>query len=696
MNTDNDQLSRTPQRFQLLEQQGHILDAANEMISTVSLDERLLFLNQAGRQMLGVSPERDLALEPLYVADFHSPQVYALLREHVFPSLLKDSTCWKGDIEFRDLNYRPIPVHLTVISHLDSDGKVAWITGLAKDLREQNALEIQQRLAKRVFDNTIEGIFVTDASARIFQVNPAFTEITGYSPEEVLGKTPRLLRSNHHDAAFYEKLWSEVALNGSWQGEIWNRRKDGSVYLQWLSINCLKNSRDETEYYVAVFHDLSELRAREAEIDYLVNHDPLTGLGNRSQFRDRIEQGIRSGFGSHTKMAVVKIDLGEIQLINDSLGHACSDRLIKQAGSRLKELISRRDSLVRLGADEFGLVVADVRQMLDISQMAFDLKLQLQAPFILGGETLYMNPSIGISFYPDDADNVEDLLRCARTALQEAKAAGRNTFCFYNQDMSHQARDRLVLEQALREAVLGNALSLNFQPKVLLETGEVFAVEVLVRWRHPVLGFISPAVFIPIAERSGLIAELGNWVMQETCRQLAIMKCSGLKILPVAINLSVYELERPGFARHLMDPVKKFGLDPSLFEFEVTETGLMSREEAVIDALKQLRDAGFNVALDDFGTGYSSLSYLRKLPLSSLKIDRAFVTDMTKDKVAASIVRTVIALAESLELEVIAEGVETAEQQVMLLSLGCRKAQGFFFYKPLNLDDFRALLTEGC
>ncbi|QEW07406.1 putative bifunctional diguanylate cyclase/phosphodiesterase [Nitrincola iocasae] len=690
----DERLARTPQQLQLLKQQGYILDAANEMIITVSLDERLLFLNQSGRHLLGVSLERDLTSEPLYVADLHSPKVYEFLREHVFPALLKDTTCWKGDIEFRDLNHQPIPVYLTVISHLDSDGKVASITGLAKDLREQNALEIQQRLAKRVFDNTIEGIFVTDASARIFQVNPAFTEITGYSPEEVLGKTPRLLRSNHHDAAFYEKLWAEVALNGSWQGEIWNRRKDGSVYLQWLSINCLKNSQDETEYYVAVFHDLSELRAREAEIEYLVNHDPLTGLGNRSQFRDRIEQGIRSGFGSHTKMAVIKIDLGEIQLINDSLGHACSDRLIKQAGDRLKELISRRDSLVRLGADEFGLVVADVRQMLDISQMAFDLKLQLQAPFILGGETLYMNPSIGISFYPDDADNVEDLLRCARTALQEAKAAGRNTFCFYNQDMSHQARDRLVLEQALREAVLGNALSLNFQPKVLLETGEVFAVEVLVRWRHPVLGFISPAVFIPIAERSGLIAELGNWVMQETCRQLEMMKCSGLKVLPVAINLSVYELERPGFAKHLMDPVKKFGLDPGLFEFEVTETGLMSREEAVIDALKQLREAGFNVALDDFGTGYSSLSYLRKLPLSTLKIDRAFVIDMTNDKVAASIVRTVIALAESLELEVIAEGVETLEQQTMLLNLGCKKAQGYLFYKPLSLEDFYQLLAE--
>ncbi|WP_052063508.1 putative bifunctional diguanylate cyclase/phosphodiesterase [Nitrincola sp. A-D6] len=688
-------LSQSPEYLLLLKQQGHILEAANEMIATVSLDQRLIFLNQAGRQMLGVSLERDLIEEPLYVADFHSPEVYALLSDHVFPSLVKNLTRWKGDIEFRDLNQRAIPVHLTVIPHVDDEGKVAWMTGLAKDLREVNALEIQQRLAKRVFDNTIEGIFVTDAFARILQVNRAFTEVTGYSAEEALGKTPRLLRSNHHDAAFYEKLWAEVALSGSWQGEIWNRRKDGSVYLQWLSINCLKNSRDETEYYVAVFHDLSELRAREAEIEYLVNHDPLTGLGNRSQFRDRIEQGIRGGAGSHSRMAVIKIDLGEIQLINDSLGHACSDFLIKEAGSRLKDLMSRRDSLVRLGADEFGVVVSDVRQMLDISQMAFDLKVQLQAPFIIGGETLYMNPSMGISFYPDDADNVEDLLRCARTALQEAKATGRNTFCFYNQDMSIQSRDRLVLEQALREAVLGNGLSLNFQPKVLLETGKIYAAEVLVRWRHPVLGFISPAVFIPIAERSGLIAELGNWVMQETCRQLAIMKTAGLTVPPVAINLSVYELERPGFAKHLMDPVIKFGLDPGLFEFEVTETGLMSREEAVIDSLKQLRDAGFKVALDDFGTGYSSLSYLRKLPLSTLKIDMAFVTDMTTDKVAASIVKTVIALADSLELEVIAEGVETTEQQMMLLDLGCSKAQGFLFYKPLSVDHFRDLLVNG-
>ena len=679
--------------FDLSSQQASIIDATNEMVATISLDERILFVNHAGRNLLAISQDHNLASEPLYVKDFHSAEVYALLKDHVFPSIIQQRETWKGDIEFKDLNNQSIPVNLCVIPHMDEHGKVAWITGIARDLREQNALEIQQRLAKRVFDNTIEGIFVTDAFSRILQVNRAFCEITGYSASDVIGNTPKILQSKHHDSSFYEALWNQVNKTGTWQGEIWNRRKDGSAYLQWLSINCLNNKQGQIEYYVAVFHDLSELRAREAQIDFLVNHDPLTELGNRNQLIDRLKYSIQSNIHRNKKIAVIKIDLGEIQLINDSLGHAFCDRLIQQAASRLKPIVSDQNLLVRLAADEFAVLVADIKNAIDISRLIFELKSSLQLPFQIDNENLYMNPSLGIAFYPDDTTSFEDLLRFARIALQQAKSDGRNTFCFYNSDMSHQARDRLLLEQALREAIASNGLSLNFQPKVHLETGEVFASEVLVRWNHLTQGFISPSVFIPIAERSGLITDLGSWVMEETCRHLAEIKQSGLAILPVAINLSVYELEGSGFAKHLMKYVNDYDLEPSLFEFEVTETGLISREEMVIESLKQLREAGFRVALDDFGTGYSSLSYLRKLPLTTLKIDRAFVNDLTDDKVAASIVRTVITLAESLDLEVIAEGVETIEQQSLLLKLGCTKAQGYFFYKPLDSLEFRKLIN---
>ena len=680
--------------FDLLSQQASIIDAANEMVATVSLDERILFINHAGRNLLAISQDHNLDSEPLYVADFHSAEVYALLKDHIFPSIIKEGKGWTGDIEFKNLNSQSIPVSLNVIPHLDESGRVAWLTGIARDLREQNALLIQQRLAKRVFDNIIEGIFVTDAFSRILQINRAFSEITGYLESDVIGNTPKILQSKHHDSSFYEAMWKQVKTSGSWQGEIWNRRKDGSAYLQWLSINSLQNNQGDVEYYVAVFHDLSELRAREAQIDYLVNHDPLTELGNRNQLIDRLKYSIQSKIHRNKKIAVIKIDLGEIQLINDSLGHAFCDKLIQQAASRLKSILGDHHLLVRLAADEFSVLITDIKNVIDITHLIFELKASLQLPFCIDNENLYMNPSLGIALYPDDSKSSDDLLRFARIALQQAKGEGRNTFCFYNSEMSNQARDRLMLEQALREAIVSNGLSLNFQPKVDLETGEVFASEVLVRWNHPTKGFISPAIFIPIAERSGLITDLGEWVIKESCRFLADIHKFGHPIIPMAINLSVYELEGSGFADHLMKYVNDYNLEPNLFEFEVTETGLISREEMVIESLKQLREAGFRVALDDFGTGYSSLSYLRKLPLTTLKIDRSFVSDITDDTVAASIVRTVITLAESLGLEVIAEGVETKEQQSALLNLGCTKAQGYFFYKPLDNLEFRKLLRE--
>lgn len=556
-----------------------------------------------------------------------------------------------------------------------------------------HALEMQQRLAQRVFDNTIEGIFVTGPYGHILEVNRAFTEITGYTADEALGKTPRLLRSNHHDETFYRRMWEQIETSGSWQGEIWNRRKDGGAYLQWLSINALKGPDGTVEYYVAVFHDLSELRARDAEIEYLATHDPLTGLGNRRQLLDWLDYHL-SEAKTVIPFALIKIDLGEIQLINDSLGHAAGDRLIQLAANRLKPLVSAKDCLVRISADEFGLIIPLSDDSTHLAQILFNLKAALQKSFSLSGETLFMSPSLGVALFPEDADSQHELLRCAKAALEEAKSAGRNTFCFYNHSMSNQARDRLALEQALREALAGDGLSLHFQPKVTLATQAICGAEVLVRWSHPVLGPISPAIFIPLAERSGLMVELGAWVVNEACRQVSELLQAGITLPSVAINLSVQELERLGVAEFLADTLERYGLQPSMFEFEVTETSLIHREKVVIDVLQRLREQGFGVALDDFGTGYSSLSYLRKLPLSTLKIDRSFVVDMTEDEVSASIVQTIISLAENLNLHLVAEGVETIEQRDRLMEMGCDTVQGYLYYRPMDLQEFTCLLSS--
>lgn len=674
---------RTKLNLETLSRQQAILEAANELIATISLDQRLMYLNLAGRRMLGIPASLNLDLERIHVWDLHPTDAYEDLKETIFPQLVEAKETWEGELEFRDLKGEVFPSHLIIIPHLNSDGKVLWITGIARDLRRRKEFEFQQRLAMRVFDSTIEGIMVTDGRAKIKQVNSAFTDITGYTANEVIGLTPSILRSNHHDKDFYDAMWRSIAETDRWQGEVWNRRKDGSVYLQWLSINCVRNSRGKIENYISVIHDLSELHAKEAQIQHLAYHDVLTGLGNRHLLNERLNHAVRQAKSQQEELALLLLDLGHIQIINETYGHTWCDKLIRKQSEELITLVGDADTLVRVGADEFAVLIEDYESVHDITQLAFDIKRKLQQQVTIDDKQVTLSPSIGVAFFPVDGMDAELLLTNAQTALNEAKNAGRDCFRFFDHKMSDEARRLLNLEQALRLAITGEGLSLHFQPKVQLVDEQVYGVEALIRWQHPVLGSLSPAIFIPLAEETGLINDIGAWVVEEACRAMVRWRSAGFVLPRVAINIAVQQLENKDFPVWLEEVILGYNLTIDCFELEITETGLMKNELCALDTLSDLQKKGFRIALDDFGTGYSSLSYLRKLPLSTLKIDRSFVVDMGTDDVSLSIVQTIVQLAHNLKLDLVAEGVEEEAQARQLLAMGCQQAQGFLYYKPL-------------
>lgn len=680
--------------LEILSRQQAILEAASEMVITISLDQRLMYMNLAGRRMLGIPASLNLDLERIYVSNLHSEVVYQQLNEEIFPRLIADSKAWEGELEFCDLKGQTFPCHLTILPHLNIDGEVLWITGIARDLRRRKEFEAQQRLAMRVFESTIEGIMVTDGRAKIQQVNPAFSEITGYQQEEVLGLTPKILQSSHHDKAFYLAMWDSIAKTDRWQGEVWNRRKDGSVYLQWLSINCVRNDLGRIENYISIMHDLSELRAKEAQIQHLAHHDVLTGLGNRHQLNERLNHAVRQAKSQQEELALLLVDLGHIQIINETFGHNWCDKLIRKQSKKLRKLVGDADTLVRVGADEFALLVEDYDLVHDITQLADDIKNTLRKPVVIEGKQVALSPSIGVAFFPVDGLNADTLLSNAQTALSEAKNAGRDNFQFFDHKMSDEARKLLNLEQALRLAIGGEGLSLHFQPKVKLVDQQVYGVEALIRWQHSELGSLSPAVFIPLAEESGLIVEIGAWVIEEACRALVRWRDAGLILPRVAINIAVQQLENGRFPEWLEATLEYYQLSLDNFELEVTETGLIQNEICMLESLKILKEKGFRIALDDFGTGYSSLSYLRKLPLSTLKIDRSFIQDMGSDDASLSIVQTIVQLAHNLKLDLVAEGVEEEAQARQLLAMGCQLAQGFLYYKPLPEDELVKLLGK--
>jgi diguanylate cyclase (GGDEF)-like protein/PAS domain S-box-containing protein len=597
-------------------------------------------------------------------------------------------------VERRDGSLRWVWVNSVPLYEDDSATPRGVITTIA-DITARRESEEQLRLAWTVFRNSVEAIIVTDANQRILSVNKAFSEVTGYSAEEAIGQTPRLLKSGHHDPAFYEAMWGEIEEHGFWQGEINDRRKNGTLYPSALSISAVRDNAGRISHYVAVFSDITERKASEARIAFLAQHDALTGLPNRALLHDRLEQALANAVRRQKRIALLFLDLDRFKTINDSLGHMMGDQLLQGVALRLSACVRETDTVSRQGGDEFLIVLTDVEVPADAARVAEKILDRLREPFQINTQQLGTSFSIGIALYPEDGQDVESLMKNADTAMYHAKESGRNTYRFFDEVMNVNALERLHLENALRRALENNEFQLYYQPQVDLATGRIIGMEALLRWFSGTLGSVPPARFIPIAEECGLIVPIGRWVLHEACRQARHWQDAGFAPVPVAVNLSALQFRRDDIIATVRDVLETNGLDGQWLELELTESLLMQSGNAVEDTLARLKKLGVRMSIDDFGTGYSSLAYLKRFPVDRLKIDQSFVRDLNEDPDDAVLVRTIIQLGHNLRLEVIAEGTETPEQMEFLRQEGCTAAQGYLFSPPLPAEAVTGLLHIG-
>jgi diguanylate cyclase (GGDEF)-like protein/PAS domain S-box-containing protein len=558
-------------------------------------------------------------------------------------------------------------------------------------------IDRQAELASLVYRSTSEGMLVLDPKGFILDVNPAFVSLRGRPESEVIGRHVRCLNSPCHDREFYRTMWRTVMESGSWQGEHWGQHANGELYPEWLSINTSYGADGEVHRRVMIFSNIAEIKQAEAIIWKQANFDRLTDLPNRQMFHDRLEQSIRKSRRTGSRTGLLFLDLDRFKEINDTLGHAMGDDLLKEAARRLGGCVRQSDTVARLGGDEFTVLLDDIREPRDVERLTRNILRRLAEPFRLGVETVFISTSIGITFYPDDAPDAETLLNNADQAMYAAKAEGRNRSCYFTLSMQEQAQTRMRLVNDLHLALDQSQFSLDFQPIVDLASGRILKAETLLRWHHPVRGLVSPSEFIPLAEETGIIRCIGDWVFCEATRQVAEWRrLYGLDI-QVSVNISPAQLRHEGldhaFWRSHLDTL---GLSPRQVIVEITEGLLIdSGDERIQRQLDAFREAGMQVALDDFGTGYSSLSYLRKFNIDFLKIDQSFVANLSPDGPDLALCEAVILLAHKLGLRVVAEGIESREHYELLAAAGCDYGQGYLFARPLSPIDFEHLLANG-
>ncbi len=564
----------------------------------------------------------------------------------------------------------------------------------------QQSSVAQLRVAATAFESQ-EGMMITDANSVILQVNKAFIENTGYTAEEVVGQTPRIFQSGRHDADFYHAMWESINCTGGWKGEIWDRRKNGEIYLKWLTISAVKNDKGAVTQYVSTHDDITERKQAEATINKLAFFDQLTGLPNRTLLQDRLKQTITASTCNCSYGAVLLIDLDYFKTLNDTLGHDMGDLLLQHVAQRLTACVRTEDTVARLGGDEFVVILVNlsenasgaVAQAKAISQK---ILAALNQPYQLKNAVCRSTPSIGATLFGGHLVSLDEVLKQADLAMYEAKESGRNAICFFNPTMQTIVVERAALEADLRLAIQNNEFMLYYQPQVV-SGGPVIGAEALLRWQHPQRGLVSPAEFIPLAEETGLILPLGRWVLETACAQLTVWATQPkMADLTLAVNVSVHQFRQADFVDQVLAVLKSTGANPQRLKLELTESLLVKNVEDVIEKMFALKAKGVSFSLDDFGTGYSSLSYLKRMPLDQLKIDQSFVRDILIDPNDAAIARTIVALAKSLGLGVIAEGVETAAQRAFLASAGCHTYQGYFFSQPLPIGHFEQFVLRSC
>ncbi|MDP5240796.1 EAL domain-containing protein [Uliginosibacterium sp. 31-16] len=568
--------------------------------------------------------------------------------------------------------------------------------GIISDITESRQIEEHLRQAAAVFESAREAVIITAPGGEILAVNQAFTDMTDYSEPEVLGHSTRILRSDRHGPEFYQGLWASLLQTGQWQGEIWNRRKNGELYLCWMTISRVVDGDGQASRYVALMTDISQQRRSEEQLAHLAHYDPLTELPNRLLLQSRLDHSLKQTTRSRRRVAVLFVNLDRFQTVNDSLGHQAGDQLLVEVAERLRQRVRNEDTLGRLGGDEFLLILEAIERPDAAAEVAQAILKALAEPFRLpDGAELYVGASIGISIYPDDGGNSGELLRNADAALHQAKAQGRNRFCFYAAAMNVDALQKLELDAALRKAVERREFELHYQAKADLRTGGICGAEALIRWRQSDGRLVSPGQFIPLAEATGLIVPIGTWVIDESCRQLRAWHDEGMTGCRLALNVSARQFHAADLPTVVRDALDRHHLDAEYLELELTESMLMDDPQRTIAVLQALKQLGVRLSLDDFGTGYSSFGYLQRFPIDALKIDQSFVRDLGSDHGAGVIAAAIIDLAHRLGLKVVGEGVETAGQLDCLRAQGCDEIQGYHFARPLPADELAALCRAG-
>jgi len=577
---------------------------------------------------------------------------------------------------------------------MEFDGQPALLSSLV-DITERKQLEEKLREAAAVMESTHEGVLITDLTPRIVAVNPAFSAITGYSMEEMIGQNPNILSSGREDKFFYETMWRQIVKDGYWQGEIVNRRKNGEIFPQLLSISSILNEQQQPIRYVGVFADISELKEHQAQLSFMAHHDALTRLPNRSMIEARLEQEIEQAHRHGLKLAVLFFDLDHFKIINDSFGHPVGDELLCAVAERLNLRLREGDTLARQGGDEFILLASTLSDTQDAAVVARDIISALSEPFILSGiHEVFIGCSIGISLFPNDGSNVTELMKNADAAMYFAKENGRNQFSFYTKELNADARSKLAMENDLHRALLNNELQLHYQTKIDLRSGKICGVEALIRWSKPDGTLMSPAEFIPLAEKTGVILTIGNMVLERACLQIRQWLDEGLKEVLVAINISSRQFRSGNLDKLIKQSLNKYRIDGRHLELELNESMMMHEPERAIETMQNLKKLGVKLTLDDFGTGYSKLAYLRRFPIDSLKIDQSFVHGMITDPGDAEIANIIIDLAHSLKLSVLAKGVENADQLAFMRSNGCDELQGYLFSRALPASEVAEMMRS--
>ena len=706
---------------------GQLIQSFNRLLELMrqreaAKDQALELLHEVTRSVPGVVFQFRLRPDGSSCVPYASEGLYAIYRVHpdevresaekvfaaVHPDDLQqhldsiaasaqDLSPWRNEYRVQFPGEAAFWVQGSALPQREADGTVVW-HGFITDITQRRQSEEALRIAATAFEAQ-QGMTITDAQHVILQVNQAYTQITGYSAEESIGKTPNMLASGRHDSSYYAAMMQSLEQNGAWTGEIWNRRKTGEVYPEWLTISAVKDSAGLTSHYVAIFSDITAKKESELRINHLAFYDPLTQLPNRRLLLDRLQQALASRKRSDAYGAILFIDLDNFKTLNDTLGHHIGDLLLQQVAQRLRNCVREGDTVARLGGDEFVVMLEELGNQLQdavaqCESVGKKILATLNQPYQLAGHVYKNTPSIGITLINTHQEKVDDLLRRADLAMYQAKAAGRNTMCFFDPEMQSAVTARAALESDLGQAIQAAQFVLHYQAQVVRD-GEIVGVEALVRWQHPLRGLVSPAEFIPLAEETGLILPLGRWVLETACQQIADWAGQAETAhLSVAVNVSALQVHQDDFVEQVLELLQRSGAPAQRLKLELTESLLLNDLDTVISKMMRLKAMGVGFSLDDFGTGYSSLSYLKRLPLDQLKIDQGFIRDILVDPNDAAIAKMVIVLGETLGLSVIAEGVECVAQKDFLAQIGCHAYQGYLFSRPLPLAGFMQLLRE--